>query len=291
MARLNKLIKSPLRPADLRRTVGEARRTVGAAGRAITAALDTRRKPITAEMLNSAGSVSAEWYIETLWHYLAKRELLSGVSSFDVEFRQPARLADRQLYFALPHPQADDLAMDFHVVRGIAGAKKTERVPVAQIAIHRGARRRRSGVAPDAPRHPYGIEVRARHLNAARHVSWFTLVAVVMDVARRGAQFADERADSDDASLLYIVPRFSFTPLADAAVCDNLFVYPEFRMRDRWTRGKTSATAQVTFWAVANGEPWPIAESLVTVVRTRLVDGVRRPVDETLTPRSSRPAS
>jgi hypothetical protein len=31
---------------------------------------------------------------------------------------------------------------------------------------------------------------------------------------------------------------------------------------------------------VANEAPWPIAESVVTVVRTSLVDGVRRPVDE-----------
>ena len=70
----------PLRAADVRRAVD-------AAGRAITAALDMRHKPIVSDMLNSAGSVSAEWYIETLWHYLAKRQLLQGVSSFDVEFR------------------------------------------------------------------------------------------------------------------------------------------------------------------------------------------------------------
>jgi hypothetical protein len=36
----------------------------------------------------------------------------------------------------------------------------------------------------------------------------------------------------------------------------------------------------VTIWAVANEAPWPVAEVLVTVVRTSLVDGVRRPVDE-----------
>jgi len=51
-------------------------------------------------------------------------------------------------------------------------------------------------------------------------------------------------------------------------------------MAKPWTRGKTSSTARVTFWAVANAEPWPIAESVVTVVRTSVVDGVRRPVDE-----------
>ena len=264
------------------------RRAVGAAGRAITAALDTRHKPILDDMLNSAGSVSAEWYIETLWHYLAKRQLLQGVSSFDVEFRQPARLTDQQIHFALPHPEADDLVMDFHVMRAPSGAKKSEKVPVARIAIHRGARRRRSGVAPEPPTHPYGIEVRTRHLNAARQVSWYTLVAVVMDVARRGAQFADDRLDSDDESLLYVVPRFTFTPLVDAGRRDNLFVYPEFVMAQPWAQGKTSTTARVTFWAVANQRPWPIAESIVTVVRTRLIDGERRPVDEALAAKSGR---
>lgn len=273
-------IKS-LRAADVRRAVG-------AAGRAITAALDTRHKPIVADMLNSAGSVSAEWYIETLWHYLAKRQLLQGVSSFDVEFRQPARLADKQIHFALPHPEADDLVMDFHVMRVPAGAKKSEKVPVARIAIHRGRRRRRPGVAPEPPTHPYGIEVRARHLNALRQVSWYTLVAVIMDVARRGAQFADQRDAGDDESLLYVVPRFTFTPLVDAALRDNLFVYPEFTMAQPWAAGKTSARAQVTFWAMANQTPWPIAESVVTVVRTRLIDGARRPVDEELMAKSSR---
>ena len=88
---------TPLRPADVRRAVGAA----------LTAALDTRQKPIVPEMLNSAGSVSAEWYIETLWHYLWKRGLLQGVSRFEVEFKQPARLSDKRLHFALPHPDAD----------------------------------------------------------------------------------------------------------------------------------------------------------------------------------------
>ena len=77
-------------------------------------------------MLNSAGSVSAEWYIETLWHYLNKRKLLQGVRSFDVEFKQPARLADQQLHFSLPHPERDGLVMDFHVLRaGTAGKKRS----------------------------------------------------------------------------------------------------------------------------------------------------------------------
>jgi hypothetical protein len=262
----------PLRAADVRRAVGAA----------LSAALDTRHKPIVSDMLNSAGSVSAEWYIETLWHYLAKKSLLQGVSSFDVEFRQPARLADKQLHFVLPHPEADDLVMDFHVMRTPPGQKKSEKVPVARIAIHRGTRRRRHGVAPDPPVHPYGIEVRTRHLNALKHVSWYTLVGVIMDVARRGLQFEDERADQFDDHLLYIVPRFSFTPLADAAIRPNLFVYPEFAVETPWARGKTSAAARVTYWAVANDVPWPIAESVVTVVRTTMVDGVRRPVDETL---------
>lgn len=260
----------------------DVRRAVGAAKTAISAALDTRHKPIAPDMLNSAGSVSAEWYIETLWHYLAKRTLLAGVSSFDVEFKQPARITDKTIHFALPHPEADDLVMDFHVLRATPGVKKPVAVPVARIAIHRGTRRRRHGVAPDPPTHPYGIEVRARHLNERREVSWYTLVAVIMDVARRGAQFADERIDRDDDSLLYIVPRFTFTPLVDASLRDNLFVYPEFAMAQPWVKGKTSATATVRYWAVANQAPWPIAESLVTVVRTSLVDGVRRPVDENL---------
>lgn len=262
----------PLRAADVRRAVGAA----------ITAALDTRHKAIVPDMLNSAGSVSAEWYIETLWHYLAKRSLLKGVSSFDVEFEQPARLADGRLHFALPHPEADDLVMDFHVLRAPAGVKKPQKVPVARVAIHRGIHRRRPGVAPDPPAHPYGIEVRTRHLNARKQVSWFTLVAAVMDVARRGLQFADERVDTLDDGLLYIVPRFTFTPLADAAERSNLFVYPEFAVEQPWVRGRTSAKARVTYWAVANEAPWPIAECVVTVVRTTLVGGIRRPVDERL---------
>ena len=64
----------PLRANDVKRAVG-------AAGRAISAALDIRRKAITPDMLNSTGSVSAEWYLETLWYYLAKRSLLRGVRS------------------------------------------------------------------------------------------------------------------------------------------------------------------------------------------------------------------
>jgi hypothetical protein len=239
-------------------------------------------------MLNSAGSVSAEWYIETLWHYLSKRSLLQGVSSFDVEFRQPARLTDKTIHFALPHPEADDLVMDFHVVRPAPGKGKRERVPVARIAIHRGVRRRRHGVAPDPPMHPYGIEVRTRHLNSAGHVSWYTLVSAIMDVARRGLQFVDDRIDRLDDRLLYIVPRFSFTPLADAAHRDNLFINPHFAVEQPWAKGHTSASARVTFWAVANAAPWPIAESVVTVVRTSVVGDVRRPVDENgVPPRAS----
>ncbi len=259
----------------------DVKRAVGAAGMALSAVLDTRQKPILSDMLNSAGSVSAEWYIETLWHYLAKRDLLRGVSSFDVEFKQPARLADKRVHFGLPHPEADDLVMDFHVLRTPAGAKRPERVPVAHIAIHRGTHRRRHGVAPEPAQHPYGIEVRQRNLNARREVSWYTLVSVIMDVARRGLQFADQRIDTTDRSLLYIVPKFSFTPLGVAAAQDNLFIYPEFALDTPWAPGKTSATARVTYWAVANEVPWPIAESVVTVVRTSLVDGHRRPVDET----------
>ncbi len=258
----------------------EVKRAVNAAGRALSAVLDTRHKPIVPDMLNSAGSVSAEWYVETLWHYLAKRDLLKGVRSFDVEFEQPARPSDKQLHFSLPHPDADDLVMDFHVMRAPAGSSKTQAVPVAHIAIHRGTHRRRHGVAPDPPSHPYGIEVRRRNLNMHREVSWYTLVSVTMDVARRGAQFSDPRVDTIDRDLLYIVPRFSFTPVGVAAVQDNLFIYPEFGLEQPWIPGKTSASARVTYWAVANEAPWPIAESLVTVVRTSLIDGVRRPVDE-----------
>ena len=266
----------------------DVKRAVGAAGRAISAVLDTRHKPIVPDMLNSAGSVSAEWYIETLWHYLAKRELLQGVSSFDVEFKQPARLTDMRLHFALPHPEADDLVMDFHVLRTPEGEKKPAPVPVARIAIHRGTHRRRHGIAPDPPWHPYGIEIRRRNLNAARQVSWYTLVSVTMDVARRGAQFADPRVDTLDPHLLYIVPRFSFTPLGVAAAQDNLFIYPEFTLEQPWAKGKTSAAARLVYWAVANAAPWPIAESVVTVVRTSLVDGMRRPVDEQGVAKASR---
>ena len=127
---------------------GDVMRVVGAAGRAVSAALDTRRKPIVSHMLNSAGSVSAEWYIEALWHYLAKRSLLTGVSGFDVEFKQPATLADQHLLFSLPHPEADDLVMDFFVLRKAEDAARKERVPVAHIKIHRGSRRRLQGDVP-----------------------------------------------------------------------------------------------------------------------------------------------
>jgi hypothetical protein len=258
----------------------DVRKAVGAAGKALGAALDTRHKPIEPEMLNSAGSVSAEWYIETLWHYLRKKKLVQGVSRFDVEFKQPARLADKALHFVLPHPEADDLVMDFHVLRPTAPGKARAKVPVAHIAIRRGSRRRRHGVAPDPPAHPYGIEIRERHLNSAREVSWYTLVAVIMDVARRGLQFVDPREDRLDPHLLYVVPRFSFTPLAAAAAQPNLFVYPQFQVDQGWAPGKTSATARVTFWAVANDAPWPLVESVVTVVRTSMVNGVRRAVDD-----------
>lgn len=256
------------------------RRVVGAAGHALSAALETRTKVIEPSMLNSAGSVSAEWYVETLWHYLYKRSLLEGVSSLDVVFTQPARLSDQQLHFALPHPEAGTLLMDFHVRRRGASGARPEKIPVAQITVHRQARRRRPGVAPDPPLHPYGIEVRRRHLNSARRVSWHTIVASIMDVARRGAQFTDPRVGPLDPTLLYIVPRFTLTPLGDAVAQDNLFIYPEFAVGQPWQAGKTSSTARVTFWAVAHEAPWPIAESVVTVVRTSLVDGARRPVDE-----------
>ena len=134
-------------------------------------------------------------------------------------------------------------------------------------------------MAPEPPLHPYGIEVRRRHLNSAGRVSWHTLVAMSMDVARRGAQFEDQRTALPDRSLLYIVPRFTFTPLGEAAAEDNLFIYPEFALAKPWTKGKTSSTGRVIIWAVANEAPWPVAEVMVTVVRTSLVDGVRRPVD------------
>jgi hypothetical protein len=247
----------------------------------LTAALEMRSRRIEAEMLNSAGSVSAEWYVETLWHYLFKRDLLQGVSSLDVSFKQPARLSDAQVYFALPHPEAADLVMSFHVRRPPANREgRPEKIPVAQITVHRQRNRRRHGNAPEPPYHPYGIEVRRRHLNSAKRVSWHTMVSVIMDVARRGAQFLDPRLDRLDRTLLYIVPRFTFTPLGDAAAQDNLFIYPEFVLEKPWAPGKTSATAHVTYWAVAHEAPWPLAESSVTVVRTSVIDGVRRPVNE-----------
>ena len=111
-------------------------------------------------------------------------------------------------------------------------------------------------------------------------MSWYTLVAVIMDVARRGMQFVDPRDDRLDPHLLYVVPRFSFTPLAAAAAQDNLFVYPQFEIEQPWAPGKTSASARVTYWAAANDAPWPLVESVVTVVRTSVVNGVRRPIDE-----------
>ena len=67
------------------------------------------------------------------------------------------------------------------------------------------------------------------------------MVAVIMDVARRGAQFTDPRLDRLDRSLLYIVPRFTFTPLGDALAQDNLFIYPEFATGQPWAPGKTSS--------------------------------------------------
>jgi len=132
----------------------DVRSAVGAAGKALGAALATRHKAIEPEMLNSAGSVSAEWYIETLWHYLHKHGLLQGVSRFEVEFKQPARPADRQLHCVVPRLERDDLVMDFHVMRRNAADKARTKVPVAHISIHRGSHRRRPGVAPDPPTHP-----------------------------------------------------------------------------------------------------------------------------------------
>jgi hypothetical protein len=263
----------PLRAVDMRRVVG-------AASEALTAALETRSRRIDADMLNSAGSVSAEWYVETLWHYLYKRDLLQGVSSLDVVFKQPARLTDKLVHFALPRLEAGDTVMEFHVRRRSKGGSPIERVPVAQIAVHRVRNRRRHGDSPEPPYHPYGIEVRRRHLNSAKRVSWHTMVAVIMDVARRGAQFLDPRLDRLDPTLLYIVPRFSFTPLGDAVAQENLFIYPEFSLEKPWAPGKTSASARVTYWAAAHEAPWPLAEASVTVVRTSVIDGVRRPVNE-----------
>ena len=263
----------PLRTVDVRRVVG-------AASEALTAALETRSRRIDADMLNSAGSVSAEWYVETLWHYLHKRDLLQGVSSLEVAFKQPARLADKLVHYALPRLEAGDTVMEFHVRRRSRGGGPVERVPVAQITVHRVRNRRRHGDSPEPPYHPYGIEVRRRHLNSAKRVSWHTMVSVIMDVARRGAQFLDPRVDRLDPTLLYIVPRFSFTPLGDAVAQENLFIYPEFSLEKPWAPGKTSATARVTYWAVAHEAPWPLAEASVTVVRTSVVNGERRPVNE-----------
>jgi hypothetical protein len=181
----------------------------------------------------------------------------------------------------VPHPGASDLTMDFHVHRKVAGNKTSTRIPVAQMTIRRGQWRRRHGSAPDAPLHPYGIEVRTRHLTTTGHVSWYTLVALMMDVARRGAQLADHQLDLDDReSLLYVVPRFSFIPLADATACNNLFVYPAFEVDRPWAGGKSSCAVRVTIWAVANDAPWPVVECVATVVRTLDIDGVRRPVDD-----------
>jgi hypothetical protein len=258
----------------------DVRRVVGAASEALTAALETRSRRIDADMLNSAGSVSAEWYVETLWHYLFKQDLLQGVSSLDVSFKQPARLSDKLVHFALPRPEMRDIVMEFHVRRRGRSGGPVERIPVAQIAVHRERNRRRHGDSPEPPYHPYGIEVRRRHLNSAKRVSWHTMVSVIMDVARRGAQFLDPRVDRLDRSLLYIVPRFSFTPLGDAIAQENLFIYPQFALEKPWAPGKTSAAARVTYWAVAHEAPWPLAESSVTVVRTSLIDGVRRAIDE-----------
>jgi hypothetical protein len=255
-------------------------RVVGAAERVLKTVLETRHTRIVPEMLNSAGSVSAEWYLETAWHYLWKQQMLEGISSFDVAFKQPARLEDKELHYALPHPESTDLVMDFEVRRKVPGSKELAHVPVGHIVIHRTKWRRRRGVAPEPPAHPYGIEVRRRHLNSNGDVSWYTLVSVIMDVARRGAQFSDPRDDRYDANLLYIVPSFSFAPLARANAEPNLFIYPEFALDQPWVSGKSSAVARVVYWAVANDFPKPIAESLVTVVRTSLIDGARRAVDE-----------
>ncbi len=276
----------PLRAADVIHAVGVA-------GRAVSAALDTRRVSIAPHMLNSAGSVGAEWYVEALWHYLSKRSLLQGVSAIDVEFAQPATVADKHLVFSLPQPEADALLMSFHVLRAPASGERKVPVPVARIKVHRARRRRIASEAPDAPRHPYGIEIRERHLNHARQVSWHTMVATMMDVARRGAQFADATASELlDPTRLWVVPRFSFTPLADAAAQPNLFVYPEFALEQPWAPGRTSASVRVTIWAVAFEDPWPLASTVVTVVRTSLVEGVRKPVDErgVTAQKASRPA-
>jgi hypothetical protein len=251
---------------------------VGVAGRAV---LDSRRARILPHMLNSAGTVAAEWYVESLWHYLSKGSLLQGVSAIDVEFEQPATLGDRQVFFSLPRPEGDNLVMAFHVLREPASGGRKVRVAVAHLSIHRVKRRRLPAEAPEPPHHPYGIEIRARHLNHAKQVSWHTIISMAMDVARRGAQFADAAADERfDPTRLYVVPRFTFTPLAHAAAQSNLFVYPEFSLEQAWVPGRTSTSARVVIWAVAHEDPWPLASTEVTVVRTSLLAGVRRPVDE-----------
>lgn len=232
-------------------------------------------------MLNSAGSVGAEWYVEAAWHYLAKRALLQGVSGLDVDFKHPATVADRHVHFSLPRPSENDWVMTFSVTRSSEDTRGKTLVPVAEITIHRAKRRQLAAHVPDPPSHPYGIEVRERHLNRARQVSWFTLVTSIMDVARRGAQFADTAVyERVDPTLLYVVPRFSFVPLADAAAQPNLFVYPQFEVAQPWVPGRSSMTARVTMWAVAYEDPWPLASTLVTVVRTSQDQGLRRPIDE-----------
>jgi hypothetical protein len=223
----------------------DVRRAVDVAGRVIGSVLDTRHRPIVPEMLNSAGSVAAEWYVETLWHYLAKRSLLGGVSRLEVEFEQPARLSDRQIHFSLPHRAGDHFAMHFHVRRRTGDGKKTGLESVATISVHGGSRRRH-GVAPEPPFHPYGLEVRERNLNSAHNVSWFTLVTIIMDVARRGAQFTDSGIQHLDPTLLYVVPRFSFTPFASAAAQHNLFIYSQFAIERPWVAGKTSTAVRIT---------------------------------------------
>ena len=154
-------------------------------------------------------------------------------------------------------------------------------VPVATLRVHRARRRSLAADAPDPPLHPFGIEVRERHLNHLHQVSWHTMVAMTMDVARRGSQLADgAAAEHIDPTRQYVVPRFSFTPLADAAAQPNLFVYPDFSLPQAWASGRTSVSARVTIWAVAHEDPWPLVSSVVTVVRTAMVAGTRRPVDE-----------
>ena len=78
-----------------------------------------------------------------------------------------------------------------------AGWPSKAPVPVARIRIHRARQRRLPADVPDPPHHPYGIEVRARHLNEAKQVSWHTIISMAMDVARRGAQFADTPSTSN----------------------------------------------------------------------------------------------